>query len=81
MSHRRATKKSRPLGAASNGALGEKWQRRPSLREGEKLGRDHHTGTKNQNHRTAIQPSGIEFDAPAAEKLTRLKLLMNFRCV
>jgi hypothetical protein len=26
-------------------------------------------------------PPADEFDAPATEKLTRLKLLMNFRCM
>jgi hypothetical protein len=38
------------LRAASDGALVENWQRRSSLREGEKLGRDHHTGTKIKNN-------------------------------
>jgi hypothetical protein len=72
-------KKSRPCGAASNGALDEKWRQRPSLREGEKLGCEHHTGTKSKL--ADGHPPADEFDAPDSEKLTRLKLLMNFRCM
>jgi hypothetical protein len=37
------------------------------------------TPGQNQNYRRLS--TGNEFDAPAAEKLTRLNLLMIFRCV
>jgi hypothetical protein len=72
-------KKSRPRGAASDGALGEKWWRQASLREGEKLGCDHHTGTKDQKRRNFRQLK--KFDVPGCKKLTRLNVLMIFLCV
>jgi hypothetical protein len=38
--------KNRPCGRLPTALWLKNWRQRPSLREGEKLGRDHHTGIK-----------------------------------